>query len=183
MNPLCSALAQAQGKFTVVRATRINPKTNKYYASLEDMQSMAQPHLAEHQLSVVSIFEHNEKGLFLKTMLNHAEGTDYIATTIALPEGKELNDALINYFRSKQYELLLGIVVDAQDVPEKQEDEQEEYERITEEQASVIAGEIGGRDDIARALFKSFSVARIRDLPAKHYVSIRDRIRSNKKHT
>lgn len=179
------ALAAAQAEYLPVKATSINPKNNTMYAPLEDLQVATVTALTKYRVSVWINLDTSEECLVLTAKLTFRDIST--ESRIQLPgDIKDINDPLIETYARRMYQYITGVIVQNSTLIEEQETSQAEedpddYIRISEEQVEVIAGELGSREDIARLLFKQFSVKRISELPLEHYKTIVKRIRDNKR--
>ena len=69
-----TALSKAQGAFTTVPKTKMNPHFQSAYASLDDIIEMARPHLAANGLAISHSSEHADDGWELVSRLYHTSG-------------------------------------------------------------------------------------------------------------
>ena len=77
-NELMEALSKAQGAFSNIKATRVNPFHKSKYAPLDEVIKMYRPILAKNDLAITHgtyhmNFEDGAKA-FLKTRLSHKSG-------------------------------------------------------------------------------------------------------------
>jgi hypothetical protein len=71
---LMAALSKAQGEFTNVKATTVNPFHNSKYAALDAVVDMYRPILAKHHLAITQGIVHRNDKPILSTRLSHKMG-------------------------------------------------------------------------------------------------------------
>lgn len=117
INELAAALVAAQGKFSVIPKTSLNPFFKSKYADLADVVRTAAPVLVEHGLAVSQFLGVDEHGDTLTTWLIHESG-QFIAESMRLhlakPDAQGQGSAT-TYARRYAYMAALGLVADDDD--------------------------------------------------------------------
>ena len=185
ISSLAEKLASAQAAYKPVKANSLHPATQTYYATYADLVAATREALTSQGIACYTRFETQDTNMMLTMALT--DGKESITSSIALPtKDHMINDSMLEFYQRKLYESITGVVVDGATTQEDiqvriDDDEDLTYEKITEEQAQVIAGEIGSSQHIATSLFKQFGVRKFSELPKKHYQSILRRVRENKR--
>lgn len=123
INELAAALAKAQGGFTPVQRSGLNPHLKNKYVMLDDVLAMIKSPMMSNGLSFSQLLGENENGQpSLTTILMHASG-EWLATTISinvLPPNRGINEmqsfgSSITYVKRYQLMALLGIATEDDD--------------------------------------------------------------------
>ena len=118
INELAAALAKAQGEFTAIPKSDVNPFFKSKYAGLPDVVAGASPILSRNGLAISQFIVQNELGEdCLKTYLLHASG-QFIEHSMKMYLGKLDSQGMgsaTTYARRYAYMSVLGLVADEDD--------------------------------------------------------------------
>lgn len=114
---LAAALAKAQAEVGTVTKDSANPYFKSNYASLAAVWEATRPILSKHQLSVVQMPSHDERGYYVETQLMHSSGQWIRSRTYMKPAKDDPQGigSLISYARRYALQAVTMICPDDDD--------------------------------------------------------------------
>jgi len=114
---LAAALAKAQAEVGTVTKDSANPYFKSNYASLAAVWEATRPILSKHQLSVVQMPSHDERGYYVETQLMHSSGQWIRSRTYMKPvkDDPQGIGSLISYARRYALQAVTMICPDDDD--------------------------------------------------------------------
>lgn len=201
INELATALAKAQGDFSVAELNKGNPFFKSKYADFMSIVSAARPALAKNNLSVVqNIIAHHNGDTVLHTILMHSSG-QYIESRMKINPPKndiQTISSYTTYLKRLTYASLLGIttgdesdddgeiaVSHQREVPAKRNNYQQEETftplvTITQDQQQQLEYELEGYPELAKKMMEKYDIDYLPDLPRKNFIEAITRTRELK---
>lgn len=203
INELSTALAKAQGEFTIAGLNKQNPYFKSRYADLASVVSSARPALTKYGLSVVqNILAHEDGSSVLHTILLHSSGQYLESRMRIIPAKSDIQSlsSYTTYIKRMAYASLVGVVTgdESDDDGEAAVATQREvyakgvalnndykpqdnaYQTVSKDQIDELEYELDGYPNIAELMLNGYKIQSIADLPKSKYMTAITRIRELK---
>ena len=199
LKELFTALAKAQGEFTIAGLSKVNPYFKSKYADLTDMVKASRPALAKYGLSVTQKIVHNEDGAqILHTILQHNSGQWTDSKVRIIPPKNDIQSygSYKSYQKRYEYGSLVGVVCAEEDddgemavhesrdnfnkgtkLNHKYNPKEESYEAISKDQLEEIRYELKTHTDLAEEILDKMKIQSLSDIPKSKYSAAIRRIR------
>lgn len=190
---LFEALAKAQLEMYVAKTDSTNPFFKSKYADLASVVGASRPCLAKNGLSVIQrVLPNGNQALYLHTRLCHSSGQWMESRMPLNPPKQDIQTmgSYMTYLRRYNYASVVGVVASEEDddgetamhEPRKRgQSPNKGTDVITRAQLQVVSQELDGFEEVLESLLKGFSIAKLADLPSKHYTKCLERIRDIKR--
>ncbi len=197
---LSTALAKAQGEYSIATLNRQNPYFKSKYADLASVVNAARPALTKNGLSVVqNIVAHDDGSSVLHTILFHTSG-EYIESRMKiLPSKTDIQSisSYTTYIKRMAYASLVGVVTGDEDDDGEQavaterstyakgvatnveyKPQNNEYVTVSKDQLDELERELEGFPHICELVLDSLKIQSLADMPKNRYPAAITRIRS-----
>ena len=200
IDKLSTALAKAQGEYTIAGRTKENPFFKSKYADLTERVKASRPALSKYGLSVIQPTFQNEDGQnILETIMQHTSG-QWVAGTMRIIPSKADVQSLGSYMSSIKkysYSSVTGVVsADADDddgelaVHQQRKDfekgvklnhkynpGEQSYTSITKEQLEELRYELASHTDLAEEILEKMKIQSLSDMPKNKFMIAVRRVR------
>ena len=199
LKELFTALAKAQGEFTIAGLSKENPYYKSKYADLTDMVKASRPALTKYGLSVSQKIVHNEDGAqILHTILQHNSGqwTDSKVRIVPPKNDVQSYGSYKSYQKRYEYGSLIGVVCADEDddgemavhevrkgynegtkLNHKYNPKQQSLETITKEQLDEIRYDLKSHTDLAEEILERMQIQTLADMKKSQFLPAIRRIR------
>jgi ERF superfamily len=198
VNEIAAALAKAQGEMEVAEKGANNPFFKSKYADFATIVRASRPYLAKNGLSISQPIISNSDGTSsLLTLLLHSSG-QYITSTVKINPTKADHQAFgscVTYYKRYAYAAIVGVTCDDEDddgegamirkpvlkqVAPAYETQEEEPEKISPDQYSMLAHELNGHDEVHRRLLESMKIRSLKDITRAEFRETLEKVRKVK---
>lgn len=196
---LFTALAKAQGEFTIAKKSSKNPFFKSNYAGIEEMVAATRPALEKYGLSVTQEQAWVDGILFCRTVLGHSSGEFRPSMWPIMPVKNDIQSigSYYSYVCRYAYKSITGVVTGDDDddgeaaMPRQEYQPDRSYQQshttyinandpITAEQIEVIETELENHQDILKTMMDSLKVTNLSQIKKSQFKSIVARIQTIK---
>jgi len=196
---LSTALAKAQGEYTIAGLNRQNPYFKSRYADLASVVQAARPALTKFGLSVVqNIVAHEDGSSVLHTILLHTSGQYIESRMKILPSKTDIQSisSYTTYIKRMAYASLVGVVTGDEDDDGEQavateravyakgvahnveyKPQNNEYVTVSKDQLDELERELEGFPNICELVLDGLKIQSLADMPKTRYPSAITKIR------
>lgn len=200
INELSTALAKAQGEYTIAGLNRQNPYFKSKYADLASVVNAARPALTKYGLSVVqNILAHDDGSSVLHTILMHTSGQYMESRMKILPAKSDIQaiSSYTTYIKRMAFASLVGVVTgdemddDGEAAVATERDtyakgvalnnnykpQENQYQTVSKDQIDELERELEHFPDICELVLEGLKIQSIADMPKARYPWAIGRIR------
>lgn len=190
IDQLATALAKAQGEFTVAGKSKSNPFFKSKYADLESVVEASRPSLSKYGLSVVqSPFKNEDGSSCLVTILMHASGQWVKSISAHNPAKNDIQSlsSYNTYLKRMCYTSIVGVVTGDEDDDGEgamirsgangNVQSKESFATVDNDQIDELNRMLDGCPNIATRLKKAYNLNRIEELQRKHFFEVTGKLR------
>jgi len=196
---LSTALAKAQGEYTIAGLNRQNPYFKSRYADLASVVQAARPALTKYGLSVVqNIVAHEDGSSVLHTILLHTSGQYIESRMKILPSKTDIQSisSYTTYIKRMAYASLVGVVTGDEDDDGEQavateratyakgvatnvdyKPQNNEYVTVSKDQLDELERELEGFPHICEMVLEGLKIQSLADMPKNRYPAAITKIR------
>ena len=200
-NEIATALAKAQGEFTVVRNNRLNPYFSSEYGDLHAIMQSIRPALVKNGISVTQQTKIKDGATILVTRLRHSSGQFIETRSRVLPSKNDDQTfaSALQFMKRHSLATLVGITITddkydddaevqmisarnviAKGPSTKYDPKEQSHDTITKEQLEELEYELSEYPDIAEEVLDKMKIRSLADLPKTKFLISLKRIREIK---